>query len=452
MRSLSARRLAVWQCLTLSLLVSTKSYASAWIPSSSKRGRTFGWDTTKAARYYRPTSLAAGDGVLDFVKGLDSALGNPTAQTAVTETIKAPAVPSSFNSLPSAVSAFESEGGAVNMAIPNELVLAGGALAFLTFAGLALYFLFQNQGDSNTNGEAFDFKAPSFGIEEVAAIPKVVDQGALSKQLEAAQTSFQEKQDWQPAPAQTATAVEEKVAVVVKEKVSKVGDIVTDSDESGGSLLSKLKAKLARKTEELEENQVVLEEERTVRKEAETKLAAATTENEELTEKMATQEKLLVETTEKWDYTKTKLLEETKIKETLQSDLAQATESNRLLEDKYELEQNVLQKTKKDLDATQSTLETTESRLIRTQGEQTRVFRELQTTQQTLSDTSADLERLEADQKRMRTLAKKMWRLSKSRVSSGVQSVGDRLRRRGPKKDTTDKTKTLDQEKMKTLN
>jgi hypothetical protein len=413
MRSLPSGRLAACQCLVLSLLVSMLLHARAWVPSPATKRSTFGWNAKNAAESRRPTptSLGVGEGVMDFIQGLDSTLGNPTAYSAAKETTTEA---SAATVVSSSVNAYQSSGGAVNMNIPNSVVLVGGGVAFLAFLGLAFYFLTQKDGSTNTEARGFSGDM-SFGIEEVAPLPKrIVDENVLSQQLEAAETRFQEQKQQQPSREPATT--------------------VTDSKEvPSGNLLEKLKAKLLGKTEELEENQELLKEETDRRRETESKLIAVNTQIEGLTEELATKDRSLLETTEKWNYTKTKLQSETKLKETFESEMKLAAESNRLLEDKFELEQNALRKTKTDLDTTKLTLESTQGRLTRTQGELTRVHGELQTTQKVLSETCEDLENLEEEQRSFRRLGGKIWGLSKSRVSNRIKSVGDRLRGRGRK-------------------
>lgn len=231
--------------------------------------------------------------------------------------------------------------------------------------------------------------------------------------------------------------------MVIEKLTSENGTLVADNGklaedmESTGGILSALKAKLSRKTEELETSIEMLSTETDLRKETESKLTNAVTDNEKLAETLASQEKALVETTEKWNYTKTRLEMETEQKETLTNELKNFAETNRDLEDKYELEQNALRKAQTVLDSTTSDLESTQKRLVRTQGELTRYHSELQETKSTLWKTSLELENLEDEQKSVRTLGGKMWKLSKRKVSNRIQAVGDRIRnprRRKPKK------------------
>mmetsp|Transcript_19636 Transcript_19636/g.40399 ORF Transcript_19636/g.40399 Transcript_19636/m.40399 type:complete len:428 (-) Transcript_19636:170-1453(-) len=415
MRSLPIGRLAVWQCLVLSLLISLLHSACAWVPSSSFHKRSF----DRNAKNRKPTSLAAGEGVLDFVKGLDSALGNPTASSAAQAAAKAPAVSS-------AVATAQSSGGAVSMNIPNSLVLAGGGVAFLAFLGLAFYFVSQKDDDFFDDLDAKSGLDTSFGIEEVAPMPKrTPDATAISDQLKAAETKFQEQNPTPPPPPPPPKPVAEL-------KIPK--PFAIEEDYSDGNILSKLKAKLVRTTEELEENQGLLANESTLRKETELKLGTATTEKEGLAEELTSKELVLVETTEKWNYTKSKLQEEMKLKEELEAELKEVAEANRVLEDKFELGQNSLMKTKAELNESNESLEATKGRLARTQSELTRIHGRLQITQKVLDETAEELEMLEEEGKSIRVLGGKMWRLSKSRVRNRVRSVGDRLRGRGPKK------------------
>lgn len=422
MRSLPIGRLAVWQCLVLSLLVSPLHRANAWVPSPSIHQRSC---ERNASKTRKPTSLAAGEGVLDFVKGLDSALGNPTASSAAQAAAKAPAVSS-------AVATAQSSGGAVSMNVPNSLVLAGGGVAFLAFLGLAFYFVSQKDDDFFDDLDAKSGLDTSFGIEEVAPMPKrVPDASKVSEQLKAAETKFQE-QNLTPPPPPKPVAPPPPPTPVAEKNIPK--PFANDEDYSGGNIISKLKAKLARTSEELEENQGLLANESTLRKETELKLETATTEKEGLAEELTSKEQALVETTEKWNYTKSKLQEEMKLKEELEAELKEAAEANRVLEDKFELGQNSLMKTRAELNVSNESLEATKGRLARTQSELTRIHARLQITQKVLDETAEELEKLEEEGKSIRVLGGKMWRLSKSRVTTRVRSVGDRLRGRGPKK------------------
>eukprot|EP00531_Pseudo-nitzschia_arenysensis_P010346 CAMPEP_0116127430 /NCGR_PEP_ID=MMETSP0329-20121206/6836_1 /TAXON_ID=697910 /ORGANISM="Pseudo-nitzschia arenysensis, Strain B593" /LENGTH=437 /DNA_ID=CAMNT_0003621529 /DNA_START=167 /DNA_END=1480 /DNA_ORIENTATION=- len=422
-RSLPIARLAAWQCLVLSLLLSILHCTCGWVPSSAINRRTDGQNTAKSRKQ---TSLAAGNGVLDFVKGLDSALGNPTASSAAQAAAKAPVVSSS-------VTAVQSSGGAVSMNIPNSLVLVGGGAAFLAFLGIAFFFVSQKDDDFFDDLDAKSGINTSFGAEDVTPLPKrAPDANAIGEQIKVAETKFAEQRVEEtkqtPPPPPAPVPVPEPVAVIEE----KIPEPIEDS--SSGSILSKLKAKLARKSEELEENQELLASETDLRKETEVKLESATTENEGLTEQLASKEQDLVETTEKWNYTKSKLQEELKLKETLEAELKEVAEANRLLEDKFELGQNSLMKTRKQLNESNESLDTTKNRLTRTQGELTRIHGRLQITQKVLDETSEALEKLEEERNSLRAMSGKMWRLSKSRVTSRVRSVGDRLRGRGPKK------------------
>jgi len=92
--------------------------------------------------------------------------------------------------------------------------------------------------------------------------------------------------------------------------------------------------------------------------------------------------------------------------------------------------QLTLGKTKTELDTTQLTLGTTQNDVTTTQGELIRIQEELQTTKTILSETSGDLESLKEEQESLKILGGKMLRLSKSRLSSKLRSVGDGLRGR----------------------
>ena len=419
MRSVPIGRLAVFQCLLVSLVVCSSKYAGAWVPASSVVQR-------KSVAQSK-TSLYAEDGVLKFVKGLDSALGNPTAYSAATAASKAPAASSS-------VAAVQSSGGAATMTVPNSVLIAGGVAAFLAFLGIAFFFVSQKEGPDFFDDSALD---TSFGAQDVTPISK----RSPSETTVSTFTETKETETKAPEPPsndgwgdETPAAVSQPKAPAVK--VPKPSSIDFDDSfeegASGGGLLAKLRAKLSRTTEELAT-------ESELRKETESKLESATTQNETLEKELATKEQELVETTEKWTYTKTKLQEEIKLKETLEAELKVASEESRVLEDQYELGQNSLIKAQKELSESNEQLEATQNRLTRTQGELSRIHGRLQITQKVLDETSEELERLEAEDQSVRNLGGKMWKLSRSRVTNRVRSVTDRLRGRAPKKNKKSK-------------
>ena len=443
MRSVPFGRLAGFQCLMVSLVVCSSKYAGAWVPSSSLAQRKSLTQST--------TTLYAEDGVLKFVKGLDSALGNPTAYSAATAASKAPAVSSS-------VTAVQSSGGAATMTVPNSILLAGGFAAFLAFLGIAFFFVSQKEGPDFFDDSALD---TSFNAQDVTPVPKRSPSETVEPKIQnepapiVAETKIPEPKapeppstdstdsddGWgeeTPAPVTEPKATETKVPEVkIPEPPST--DFDFEEESSGGGILAKIKAKLSRTTEELEETTELLATESELRKESESKLESATAQNEALEKELETKEQDLVETTEKWTYTKTKLQEEVKLKETLEAELKVASEENRVLEDQYELGQNSLMKTQKELSESNEKLEATQNRLTRTQGELSRIHGRLQITQKVLDETSEELERLEAEDKSVRNLGGKMWSLSKSRVTNRIRSVTDRLRGRGPKKNKKSK-------------
>lgn len=160
------------------------------------------------------------------------------------------------------------------------------------------------------------------------------------------------------------------------------------------TVANKLSAKLRLKTEELDANQRLLEDERSIRSKVELKLQA-----------------------------------EKNLREKTEDGLAAAAESNRQLEDKYELEQNAKEVKIRELAVTKESLDTTQKQLTKTQKLLSQVKTDLQTTRKTLETTSSSLDKLKEEERSLRTLGKKMWRLSKSRTQNRIRSVGSRLRK-----------------------
>ncbi|VEU44213.1 unnamed protein product [Pseudo-nitzschia multistriata] len=419
--------LAMRSPLLLTLVLSAAApSALAWnpTPASPLATKTHRHAVAKKAQRTSATFLAAsGDGVLDFVKGLDSVLGNPTAYSA------AEAASNSWaSSVGADAAAASASGGGVSMNVPNEVVIGGGVLVFATVLGVAFVALSQKEDEADEE-EGGRYGNESFGAGDVTPLPKRTETApatsATESKLEEANTAIQK------LTSENGTLIDQ-LSDAEEDNGRLAGEV-----ESQGGLLAKLKARLSKTTEELETSQEKLESETALRKETESRLTEATTANEGLTESLETKEKALVEATEKWNWTKTKLEMETQEKESMKKELRDVAETNRVLEDKYELEQNALKKARTQLDSTRSTLESTQNRLTRTQGELTRYHSELQETKATLWKTSVDLENLEDEQKSLRILGGKMWRLSKQKVSNRVRAVGDRIkhpRRRKQKK------------------
>eukprot|EP00536_Pseudo-nitzschia_multiseries_P005752 jgi/Psemu1/285996/fgenesh1_pg.112_\ len=458
-------RTAVRSFLLISLVLSTTApHAFAWNPRSpalSTRSSNKRWNGQRKIST-SSTSLLAGDtGVMNFVKGLDSALGNPTAYSAAESASKSWASSVGAEAYVAPVSAAAAQSGGVGMNGPNPAVVAGGGLAFVAVLGLAFVLLTQKEEEEGTvsSSSIGGGLNTSFGMEDVTPLPKRIDESASStEKIEAVQQASEQAKTEEPKKAEpdddpswsndvneallaTESALRKETESKLAETESKLTAVTNangtlieqlseaeEENEVRGGLLAKLKAKLVRKTEELETNQELLETETTLRKETESKLEEATTDNKKLTETLEAKEKALVETTEKWNYTKTKLEMEVQEKESMKKEMKEVAETNRVLEDKYELEQNTLRKTQVELDSTKSTLESTQNRLARTQGELTRYHSELQKTKTTLWNTEVKLENLEEEQKSVRTLGTKLWRLSKEKVSNRFQSVGDRLK------------------------
>lgn len=340
-----------------------------------------------------------GEGVIDFVNGLEY---------------------STVSS--SSIMAADSMGEAANMGISNGAVIAGGAFVTLSFLGLAGYFLYlQTQadaGDNNNNAnQALGSSSFGGGIEEVMPMPKATgNANSLSQQLEAAQTRFQEQQQTQKpitpsSPAKFVETEPDSTELKVAEAQKLAAQQAAEAEKAAEA--QKVAAQKAAEAESLTESESNLAERL---KDAEAKLAAETKLREEET-------KLKEEAVKREEEAVKRREELTKLKNTLEGELKEVAETVRVLEDEYEFEQNKSIKTMTELELTQE-------RLTRTQAELSRINSELMITINLLSETSGALEDLEVEQSSIRNLGKKIWRLSKSRVSNRVTFVGDFLRGR----------------------
>ena len=321
--------------------------------------------------------LSSGDpGVMDFIHGLDSLLGNPTfSSTSVVE-------PAASNS---------------------NLLIGGGAVASLSMVGLAVLTSTKGPEEENedTKSSWSDSPVEREVTPTVTSINPNTPEETVSRQEEEEVVSKQEE--------------EEAVSKQVEEEVEEVRTIVeennNDGDEQQKSLLAKLRSKLQFKTDELETNQILLEEEKTIRIDIESKLSLSTEAIVEITENYEEVQKNLAEITEKLNSVETQLQMETQQRQDIESNLSEAAESNRILEDQYELEQNAKTSIMKELGTTKDSLTTTEKQLKNSRGELISVNAELINTKRELKSTSSSLDELEEEQRSIRTLGKKMWKL-----------------------------------------
>ena len=102
------------------------------------------------------------------------------------------------------------------------------------------------------------------------------------------------------------------------------------------------------------------------------------------------------------------LKQETKLREQTESRLNDAANELRDLEDQFELGQNKLTTTTKELESTRSTLKKTENDLI---------------------VTSTSLKELQEERKSLRKLGKAAWSLSRSRVGKRIRGLTGRLKK-----------------------
>ena len=135
----------------------------------------------------------------------------------------------------------------MSMSIPNSAVFAGGALVFLSFAGLAFFF-FTKQNRQDTADTEMTFSsiknAVDSSIEEVVPLPKSnMDENALSKQLETVEKFQEQKQEPPPPPVSESTPTVD---------ATKPTDDVDNN--SSGNLSTEQKVELSETNEELKED------------------------------------------------------------------------------------------------------------------------------------------------------------------------------------------------------
>ena len=351
-------------------LASQVQVSDAWVLSSSSlltRPPSIGQRklTTKKESLL---VLSSGDpGVMDFIHGLDSLLGNPTfSSTSVVE-------PAASNS---------------------NLLIGGGVVASLSMVGLAVLTSTKGPEEENedTKSSWSDSPVEREVTPTVTSINPNTPEETVSRQEEEEAVSKQEEEEV------------EEVRTIVEEDNN-------DGDEQQESLLAKLRSKLQFKTDELETNQILLEEEKTIRIDIESKLSLSTEANLEITGNYEEVQKNLAEITEKLNSVETQLQVEIQQRQEIESNLSEAAESNRILEDQYELEQNAKTSIMKELGTTKDSLTTTEKQLKNSRGELISVNAELINTKRELKSTSSSLDELEEEQRSIRTLGKKMWKL-----------------------------------------
>jgi hypothetical protein len=273
--------------------------------------------------------------------------------------------------------------------VSNANLFIGGGVATISLAGLALLTLTKPSEEENADTKS----SWSDSQEEREETSTVTIINPVNPDTPEKAVSIQEEE------------VVEEVRTVVEENNN-------DGDEQQKSLLAKLRSKLQFKTKELETSQERLEQEKKIRIDIESKLL------------------LFVETnTEKLNSAETQLQIETKQREEIESQLSEAAESNRILEDQYELEQNAKTSIMKELGKTKDSLMTTQKQLKNSRGELISVKAELINANRVLKSTSSSLDQLEEEQRSLRTLVKKMWRLSKSRVKNSISKVGNRFKK-----------------------
>merc|ERR1712238_499882 len=101
-----------------------------------------------------------------------------------------------------------------------------------------------------------------------------------------------------------------------------------------------------------------------------------------------------------------------------------------IVEDQYELEQNSNNKVANELDTTKDSLLMTQKQLQKKCKDVISVKAEVINTNRELTATSASLDELQDEQRSVRTLGKKMWKLSKSRITNRISKVFNRKKKK----------------------
>jgi len=360
--------------------------------------------------------------IFDFVKSLDSAIGNPTQST---------------------------DTSAVINGAGNEIVLIGGVLASLTIAGLALTILTtknrpQDEEEENvtesptiyTTSQEQETSTVIIGSDTSDTSDTDTDSGRSDSDSSVA--TIDGNTDMAP---QLLDSEEEQISKqkVKEEKVQetemrtdeeKDDDVVVVDDKRRQSILAKLRSTLKFKTKELETSQDLLKKEKKTRIDVMSKLLLSTKAQREITEKYETTQQNLFETTENLTFVETQLQLETQQRDKVETELSAAIELNRIVEDQYELEQNSNSKVAKELDTTKDSLLMTQKQLQKKCKDVIAVKAEVINTNRELTATSASLDQLQDEQRSVRTLGKKMWKLSKSRITNRISKVFNRKKKK----------------------
>lgn len=422
------------------------AFSNAWVSPSPSLA-----SASKKQKTSSPTILQADPGVMDFVNSLDSALGNPTSveksivQEASTEFAKTTAT-------------------AINL--DSSLIAGGVAVAVVATLGFVLTRKGTDQSSSSmssSNLTELENIMPALSTEskqpksELPSLNVSDDYDGIStddssveddNSATASKTANDNKNKGDDSTVTAGTSDDYTVEDDDSAATAATSDDYTMEDDDSTATAAILDDDTKARIEELEEKEkeskekILLAETRADELSADLNLS-----NEELEKKraeidkevelrVATESKLaeanseLEQTAADLEQTQIDLLQIEEERKEIESQLEEAVESNRQLEDQYELEQNEKMVKIKELESQALTLSITRKELTKTQDELTLVKTEMETTMDKLMSTSTSLTQLQDDNKSLRKLGRKMWGLSKSRFSKRIQNVGNKLRRK----------------------
>jgi len=270
----------------LYFLSAAQQVCEAWVPlmSSSpllpppllsiRQKRKLTTTTTKRDSLLVLSSGGDRGGIFDFVKSLDSVLGNPTPSTGTSAVVKVAAT-------------------ATTTRAENEIVLIGGVLASLTIAGLALTILTTKNRRQDEEEKATEIPKIYATSQEQETSTVIIGSGRSDSDSDSSVATIDDNTDMTPP---LLDSQEEKISKqeVEEEKVKEIkmrtddenDDVVVD--EQRQSILARLRSTLKFKTKELEISQELLEKEKKTRIDVMSKLLLSTKAQREITDKYET--------------------------------------------------------------------------------------------------------------------------------------------------------------------
>mmetsp|Transcript_7910 Transcript_7910/g.12114 ORF Transcript_7910/g.12114 Transcript_7910/m.12114 type:complete len:417 (-) Transcript_7910:58-1308(-) len=341
---------------------------------------------------------ASGGSVEGFVSGLDSALGNP------------------------------GNGGmsAAEYATPDSGMLPVVVASVLLLSVVAFFLFGSDQSQETSSDQSF---AAVLGSDE-------------NMDFTAAKITVDQEEDLPESKTEEESEISEEPMTIDTEPQEAEKMVAESELKEERRLREEVESELKANASNLEKSQSLLEQEKTLRQETETKFDTLTMETNELKKKYEEAQTALLRKTEELERTQAELKEKLRLLEEKESKLIEFTEVNRDLEDKYELEQNEKDRANIKLNETSADLKTTQTKLTSVSRSLSQVEGELRATKSLLDSSSRDLEKLGKERKSLRKLAQNMWKVSKTRAKKRFQNVGNRLKR--SKKDDSKQQGTND--------